>query len=188
MLLSAPQPTPWQRVVWGRGAYRPTRRRERRAPLPTSCQGTEETPLPKSRQTKCALCEERSPYKLATIYWAWTWPSGDRRCYKQWFDATCFHTVIEKLNRSDNTDQCFFCGELAATVDDLNLYATYYIPGRERADGFATMHQNCLMNGEHQLTQNGVRMPDRGRDFVQQVLPITGNPWDSWDQMGLRPL
>lgn len=143
--------------------------------------------MPKRTRTLCALCDETSPVRMMTMYWAWTWPSGDRRCYKQHFDYECAAGVVQKVEKADNTDLCFMCGELAAMTSDINLYATYYIPGRDRLDAFLTIHEVCLTKGDQYFTQQATRMPERSQSDRAKANGVKGNPWDSWGVMGLTP-
>lgn len=123
---------------------------------------------------------------MATVYWAWTWPTGDRRCYKQFFDPQCFASVVTKINAADNNDLCFMCGQLAATDQDLNLYATYYVPKHDRADAFLSIHEACLSQGDQYFMQNAIRMPNRQEHVTPPSREHPKDPWDSWDSMGLR--
>lgn len=143
--------------------------------------------MPKRTKTVCALCDEPSPIKMMTVYWAWTWPTGDRRCYKQFFDYSCAASLVPKIEAKDSTDACYLCNQVAATADDINLYATYYVPGRDRLDAFLTIHESCLSRGEQYFTKNSVRMPERTQDQRVQAAERKGNPWDSWGAMGLSP-
>lgn len=125
---------------------------------------------------------------MASFYWRWTWPSGDRRAYKQWFDAECVGGVLHLLSEpQEEPTVCDICKELVTGYPSITVWATYYIPGQEPGTGCAQYHEACFQVAERGFLHEAVRLEDRA--MVQAGGPPPGprNPWDSWRQQGIDP-
>ncbi len=122
---------------------------------------------------------------MAAFYWRWTWPSGDRRGYKQQMDFECSSSHLRRIVKAENNvDDCVFCGK---PVDNgqssLIVWYTMYLPGKERMDGGLDYHHECFTQAEYWYTQNATRLTDRDGGGGGPPASTRGNPWDYWDSM-----
>lgn len=139
-------------------------------------------------RAKCGMCDETSQWKMASFYWRWTWPSGDRRAYKQFFDAECVNVPLQLLREpQEEATECPICGKLVEAYPAITVWATHYIPGQEPATGCIEYHESCFQVAEPQFLKNAVRLPDRAMVQAGGPPPGHGNPWDSWRQQGIDP-
>jgi len=138
-----------------------------------------------ARQT-CSLCGEPSRTKLATVYWRWTWPSGDERGWMQKLDPTCgiaFFTTIK--NSQAGADQCLICEEEAKWPNAIYLHGWVFVPGREMQELELLHCEQCFMKTEPRYTQGGTRLKDREDGGRRPPAP---NPADDpWAALGLHP-
>lgn len=136
----------------------------------------------------CAGCAEPSQWKLASFYWRWTWPSGDRRGYKQFFDSNCVVGPFGRITHWDEeTMTCAVCQEETRFPDQITVYATYYLPGQERQDGYVLYHPACFQGAEAEYLAHAVRLADRDAEAGGPPPRTKGNPWDSWKAQGIDP-
>lgn len=135
----------------------------------------------------CSLCNERSKTKLATVYWAWYWPSGDRRSYKQRFDPICAMPTFAKLNWSiDNEGHCPVCREHTGDSPDVTLWATAYVPGHEAAAYALDYHARCFEQIADELTVGAQRLLDRPLLGAGGPPPRAEvDPWDGFEVKGV---
>ena len=140
------------------------------------------------RRTVCATCGELSKWRMAAFYWRWTWPTGGRRGYKQFFDSECVQYPLANLHDLDvEDDDCTECSEAVTGQLGVTVYCTYYIPGHDRQDGYMVFHEACFVGKEAQFARHGSPLADRDPSAVQGGGPPALNPWDSWDRMGITP-
>ena len=141
------------------------------------------------RHSKCSICQETPPYKMASIYWRWTWPSGDARGFAQLFDAECFAGQKDLLViAQSDSELCGLCEEPVEYPKNVDLWATWFVPGKEKASGAIRFHPACFEKIVDQVTKNAKRLSDR--PLAQGEGPLALSPmnrWDSWESMGLAP-
>ncbi len=142
------------------------------------------------KRTLCSSCQEPSREKMAGFYWAWTWPTGDRRAYKQFFDFECATPVLRDLVRVErHPDECLQCGIMPSTSEgEVLVWCTYYLPGKERQDACLPFHPACFEGRADRFSHNAVRLADKGVGGGGTPSPNPGNRWDSWASMGIEPL
>lgn len=125
---------------------------------------------------------------MASFYWRWTWPSGDRRAFKQFFDSECVHTPIELLQEPNGEPQeCPICRKMVEQWPSVTVWSTYYVPGQEAGSGCVEYHESCFQVAEEGFMRNAVRLTDRAAVGAGGPPPRPGNPWDTWRQQGIDP-
>ena len=135
----------------------------------------------------CSVCGEPQSRKMASFYWNWTWPTGDRRGYKQLVDAECAAPYL-RLARSqmDESELCAHCGDKVDHLLSIDLYCTCYIPGRDRDDWMRSYHAACFEQVFQAFQQGATRLPDRkGLGSGAPRSPAQGTGWESWGQQGI---
>ena len=126
--------------------------------------------------------------KMASVYWAWTWPTGDRRSFKQLRCVQHSVALAEMCARAKaNVQDCTACGEEFSDIDTpVTVWATVYFPHRERIDAWADFHARCFEAAEPAFRLGATRLPDRkgpGRGA-----PRPGHEDDDpWRAIGIPP-
>jgi len=134
----------------------------------------------------CSVCDEPSRSKLAAIYWGWRWPSGDRRAFAQRFDSDCIGASMTRIRKSNmEPDICVHCGGEAKYPNSIEVYATIYIPGRDRDDAVVTYCEPCFVQEESLYIQNARRLDDR--EGGGGGPPASTSRADPWAAIGLHP-
>jgi hypothetical protein len=126
---------------------------------------------------------------MATFYWNWTWPSGDKRAYKQWFDFECSTPNLRRIVMAEkDPDNCIACG---AFIDDQEpytiLWVTYILPGNDKASTSFAYHVSCFESEAEIYSANAKRLEVRSDGAGGAPRPVPGNKWDSWQAMGIKP-
>jgi hypothetical protein len=137
----------------------------------------------------CSVCQERRPGKLATIYWAWTWPTGDRRAYKQFFDSDCIGVWNMPLQVAHKQSaHCSGCGE-KVTDDERSIavWATIYLPGRDRIDDVLEYHVPCFEKNAERFTMNAQRLPVRPEGSGTGAPVPEPQEWPDWASIRIVP-
>lgn len=135
----------------------------------------------------CSACGERSPGKLAQIYWAWNQADGGRVSYKQRLCTTCYcmHVLPIALEATENVVACPVCHE--GTLDDMDpVYATIYLPRQDRNDAEMALCARDAVEVRTRAMRGAERLTDRevgsGGPSPQ---PVTAA--DVWAALGIRP-
>src|SRR5262249_18820888 len=111
---------------------------------------------------KCALCAEYTPGKMAAVYWGWRYPSGDRRSYKQLYDANCYRLIHQLAMKSEEgLYECPICLKNEPLRDTVTFFGTVFLPGGKRIDFVADVCEPCHLAFEGKIMQNATRLPDR---------------------------
>jgi hypothetical protein len=120
---------------------------------------------------------------MATFYWAWFWPSGDRRAYKQLVDPICAMGIIKRVNDAiAQDDHCIRCHERINGSPEVVVWATIYIPFRERLDVGLPYDAACFEKEADLYSKGGQRLLDRAPAvLLQEGGPPPGAAWDEWD-------
>lgn len=134
----------------------------------------------------CSICRQRKPGKLASAYWAWFLPDGERNAWKLRYCPGCaaddLLTLLLALRGSDGTQEvfaCLLCGASAATDSD-PMYLTLYLPGKEPTEYALQLDTACASKLRAPITSSGTRLADRG-SLVRGPSPST----TAWDELGL---
>ncbi len=130
----------------------------------------------------CSGCQEPSAAKMAGFYWAWTWPTGDRRAYKQLLDFECSTTALRRIVRSQKEQpECNECGgKTDPQAGEVLVWTTYYLPGKDRADACLVFHPACFEQVAQQFVHNAVRLPERRVGGGGSPAPHPGRPQNAW--------
>lgn len=114
----------------------------------------------------CAVCGQRVPGKLASIYWAWFKSDGERSAFKQRSCAPCIAERLRAVLRSANeaspaVSMCPVCG--TDSSGDLDpIYATVFLPKQEPREYALTTCATCAV-GVRAWAQEGAQpLADRG--------------------------
>lgn len=140
----------------------------------------------KSR-TLCGLCSESSTEKMAAVYWGWTWPTGDRRSYTQWFDQECFESLQNSLQRCITDDSCRYCDKATDQDPVTRLWFTVYAPHSERYDNYVDYHPACFEKDVDQYYLNARRNLGTRVGGAGPRSPNQGKGWRSWGEQGIEP-
>ena len=123
---------------------------------------------------------------MATVYWAWYWPSGDRRSYKQRFDPICAMPILAMLRSSlESPDDCAGCHERITGDADVQVWWTLYLPGREREDWSLLYDAACFERDADRFTAGADRLLDRTAGGGGPPAPSTRVV--PWETIGLHP-
>jgi hypothetical protein len=135
---------------------------------------------------KCALCDEPYARQMMSVYWRWTWPSGDQRGWVQKYDPVCANAFVGRLGpAAGDPNTCIKCGTFVAYPNQVLLLGYVYIPKRDRIDLELPHCEECFMKSEAEYTQGGRRLEDRGIGGEGALAP---NPADDpWAALGLHP-
>jgi hypothetical protein len=135
----------------------------------------------------CSACGQRSPGKLAQVYWAWVLVDGTRRSYKQRLCTTCYcmHVLPVAIAAADNVVACPVCH--MGTLDDMDpVYATIYLPRQDRQDAEMALCGKCAVEIRRRALVGAEQLVDRevgsGGPSPQPV-----DPADVWAALGIRP-
>jgi hypothetical protein len=120
---------------------------------------------------------------MASIYWRWTWPSGDQRAYKQRFDPTCAMPVLAKINSAiAEEDNCVGCHKRISGAPDVVIHAHVYVPGREELYVQMPYDDACLQKDESIFETGAERLLDRPMDGgAGPRAPIPDRGWEAWE-------
>jgi hypothetical protein len=137
----------------------------------------------------CSVCQERRPGKLATIYWAWTWPTGNRLAYKQHYDPGCI-SIWNKAIMIGRKPQphCSECDEeFVNGISRVSVWATIYLPKQERIDDMIEFHPDCFEAVVDRLTAHATILPNGGSGSGTGAPSPEPEPWPDWADLDLRP-
>lgn len=124
--------------------------------------------------------------KLATLYWAWAWPTGLRKSFKQRLDPQCMAPYVDLINEANQSpNDCPICSGPCISGDYALIWVTAYIPGAERLDTSMAMHPACFNDQVQHFTEGAVQMPDRHASDGGPKAPLPENPWAS---LGIKPV
>jgi len=123
---------------------------------------------------------------MASVYWRWTWPSGDQRGWVQKFDPVCGNSFFSTLGpQAGDENTCILCGQHVDYPNMITLHGYVYIPRRDRIDLELPHCEECFMKNETKYTQGGRRLAERQ---VEGGGAPTLNPADDpWAAIGLHP-
>jgi len=134
----------------------------------------------------CAHCEQPATFKLASFYWGWRWPSGDRRAYVQLLCPACAEPEMLKFElSSQHPGQCLVCQDACEYPSQVTVYASVYIPGRDKLEGEQRFCIADFEKEEQMFEQNARRLPDRG--LTAGGPPPSTPQQDPWAAIGLHP-
>jgi hypothetical protein len=132
------------------------------------------------------MCNEPQRTKMVSVYWAWTWPTGDRRAYKQHLcveDAAELATYVR--NSRLDYQLCFRCNEpLREDSTRVTVWITAYFPKHDRIDAYADFHVSCHNEVVPYLVQGAERLDDRGSGWGAPRPDLEADPWQA---LGLTP-
>jgi hypothetical protein len=136
----------------------------------------------------CSECRQRRPGKLASAYWAWFKPEGDRTAYKCRYCQTCAVESLRPLllslqaqDGNENVFACVSCGADASTDSD-PMYLTLYLPGKEPMEYALQLDSACAAKLRSGVQRIGDPLADRGGLVRGPSTSIS-----AWDAMGLSP-
>lgn len=123
---------------------------------------------------------------MASVYWAWTWPTGLRMAYKQ---QLCVEDAGQLaaycVASQSNYALCFKCHEpFGNNTEPVTVWITAYFPHRERIDAYADFHAGCHEQVVPELMQGAQRMADRGSERGAPRPDLEADPWAA---LGLAP-
>ena len=138
---------------------------------------------------KCAICAEPQTAKMSSWYWAWTWPTGDRRGYVQLICKGCITDHVKRLIRYAADDTCcVLCRGPLDASDSATVWLTLYAPGRDREDLSLEYHPSCFESEADVFSRGARRLPDReGAGSGGPPAPRPREEWPSWSAMGIDP-
>jgi len=135
---------------------------------------------------KCSVCGEPSRAKLATVYWRWTWPSGDQRAYKQKYDPTCGIALFSRITKSQaGAEECVMCEESAKWPNAIYVHGWVYVPGHDQEEIELIHCEECFLKTEAVYTQGAERLADR--EVGGRGTPAPNPADDPWAAIGLHP-
>lgn len=131
----------------------------------------------------CSAVPHRFPGKAASIYWAWTYPSGLRVAHRT---DTCFeHTQAlladwqdKNLLQEEENDfsTCINCGTSLSNEQPAAIFATVFLPRQERVDYEFWFCGACVEAERARIGSIGRRLADRDGSFATpSALPDL--PW-----------
>jgi hypothetical protein len=125
---------------------------------------------------------------MASAYWAWTWPTGDRRSYKQHICAEHVDAISSWIKYDKASLQtCYSCEEEFKEFETVvTVWFTLYVPKRERYDGCLDLHVTCHEQAVDGFMLNAERLRDRpmsGRGAPRPDLELA-----AWDALGIYPV
>jgi hypothetical protein len=136
----------------------------------------------------CSDCRQRKPGKLASAYWAWFNPEGDRRAFKCRYCPGCAQTSLHDLllalhqqDGNENVFACLLCGSDAHSDSD-PMYLTLYLPGKEPMEYALQLDSACAVKLRAEVMKIGDPLADRG-GLVRGPSPSVS----AWDALGLSP-
>jgi len=136
----------------------------------------------------CSECRQRKPGKLASAYWAWFTPEGDRKAFKCRYCPGCavesLKSLLDALRLQDGNENvfaCVSCGADASTDSD-PMYLTLYLPGKEPMEYALQLDSACAAKLRMEVVKIGDPLADRGGLVRGPSLGIS-----AWDAMGLSP-
>jgi len=127
---------------------------------------------------------------MASVYWRWVWPSGDRRGYRQLFDRECFSTIAPRLTlAASDSELCPSCNEPVQYPGNIDVWATWFIPGQDRKEGALRYHVGCFEQVADFYLQGAFRLADHLEGWGEGPLAPASQPqrWGSWDSVDLTP-
>jgi len=111
---------------------------------------------------KCSLCDEYRPGKMAAVYWGYRYASGDRRSYKQLYDANCYRVIHELVMKSEEgLFDCPICHKDDPLAHGMSFFATVFLPGGKRTDMVVEVCEECHLLFEDKVMQGATRLADR---------------------------
>jgi hypothetical protein len=128
---------------------------------------------------KCGADGALIKSKPATVYWGWRWPTGDRRSYKQFLCAEHMGPIVLMLKRNrENFQKCYECiGNISPADASVVVWATVFVPGRERLEGYLELHHDCMVELEPQFLREAARLPDRRSGGGAPLPDHERDPW-----------
>ncbi len=126
---------------------------------------------------------------MAAFYWGWTWPTGDRRSYKQLLDFECSTPYLKQIVQAEqHEDDCVVCKEEVDRAEgEVLVWGTVYLPGKDRLDVCLPFHPAHFEAMADHYTHGATRLVNRGSQAGGPPPETPGNKWDSWDSMGITP-
>lgn len=136
----------------------------------------------------CSVCRQRKPGKLASAYWAWFLPDGERSAWKLRYCPGCAQAALlallqrlKELGEISDVFACVVCGTNASEDSD-PIYLTLYLPGKEPMEYALQLDGACAASLRAPILDRGERLADRG-GVVRGPSPLT----TAWDALGLAP-
>lgn len=135
----------------------------------------------------CSYCEERPREKLASLYFAWFAPEGDRQSYLVKACSGClvdrWKTILQTYSSTSTAnDTCIGCGGLLAR-DDSPVYLNLYLPKQTVREFELDFDAACAAKTCVDISVFGSRLPDRNRGR-QGERPEASQP-SPWDELEL---
>jgi hypothetical protein len=130
-------------------------------------------------QAKCSVDGVPLHGKGCSVYWAWKWPTGDRRAYKQLRCVEHSASIALMCARAaQNVATCTHCFKpFEPEEPSVTVWATVYFPHRERIDAYADFHARCFEEAEESLRVGARRLPDRGSGRGAPRPDLEPDPW-----------